>query len=304
MTERPAPGWQIWTALAIVYVVWGSTYLGIRVLVETVPPMLSTGARFICAGTIIWLVTRARGGRDAVRATRREVAGAAAVGVFLIPSATGLVALAEHRGTPSSYAALIFASIPLWVILLRRLTGERPPAAIYAGVACGYAGVALLLLPGERPRGVDAAGAGLLVVASFSWSLGSVLSRRIAGPADAALATALTTICGGAAAIVAGTLLGEWHDLDPAAISARSAGAFAYLVLIGSVVGFSAFVWLLHHAPITRVATYAYVNPLVALVLGRLAFDEPAPAVALAGAAIVVASVAVVVRFAPAAPDG
>jgi drug/metabolite transporter (DMT)-like permease len=299
VTARPAPAWQVWTALWIVYVVWGSTYLGIRVLVETVPPMLSTGVRFLCAGAIIWLVVRVRGGREATRAGRREVGGAALVGAFLIPGATGLVAVAEDRGAPSSYAALIFASIPLWVILLRRISGERPPAQAYVGVGVGYVGVALLLLPGERPAGVDALAAALLVVAAFSWSLGSVISRRIPGPADPMLATSLTTMCGGGLAVLAGTILGEWGDVDPGTISARSVAAFAYLVLIGSVVGFSAFVWLLHHAPISRVATYAYVNPIVALALGYLFFREPIPAIALAGAAIVVASVAVVVRFEP-----
>ena len=299
MTERRAPEWQVWTALWIVYIVWGSTYLGIRVLVETVPPLLSTGARFICAGAIIWLVVLVRGGRRAARPTRREVAAGALVGAFLIPCATGLIAIAESRGAPSSYAALIFASIPLWVVLLRRVTGERPSRQAYAGVAAGYAGVALLLVGGERPAGVALGSALLLVVAALSWSIGSVWSRHLPTPDDAALTTALTTTCGGVLALLAGTLRGEWSDLQLSAISGRSIAAFVYLVLIGSVVGFSAFVWLVHHAPISRVTTYAYVNPIVALVLGRLAFDEPVPAVALAGAAIVIGSVAVVVRAEP-----
>jgi drug/metabolite transporter (DMT)-like permease len=299
MTERRAPEWQVWTALWIVYIVWGSTYLGIRVLVETVPPLLSTGARFICAGAVIWLVVLARGGREAARPTRREVAAGALVGAFLIPCATGLIAIAESRGAPSSYAALIFASIPLWVVLLRRLTGERPTRQAYAGVAAGYVGVALLLAGGERPAGVALGTAALLVVAAVSWSIGSVWSRHLPAPDDAALMSALTTTCGGVLALLAGTLRGEWSELQLSAISGRSIAAFAYLVLIGSAVGFSAFVWLVHHAPISRVTTYAYVNPIVALVLGRLAFDEPVPAVALVGAAIVIGSVAVVVRAEP-----
>lgn len=292
---RAAPAWQVWTALWIVYIVWGSTYLGIRIMVETAPPLLSTGARFVCSGGLIWLWLRIRGGRDAVRVTGGALRGAALVGVLLI-GGTGLVAVAENRGAPSSYAALIFASIPLWVVLLRRLTGERPPAQTYAGVAAGYVGVAILLLPGERPSGVDLAAAALLVIAAFSWSVGSVWSRHLPAPADASLATALTTLCGGVAMLLAGTLAGEWPSVDPAAISGRSVAAFAYLVFIGSIVGFGAYVWLLHHAPISQVATYAYVNPVVALILGRIAFTEPVTAVSLVGAAIIVSSVAFVVR--------
>jgi len=285
----------VWTALWIVYIVWGSTYLGIRVLVETAPPLLGTGARFICAGTLIGLWLLVRGGRDAVRVSRAELRAGFVVGTLLV-GATGLVALAEQRGAPSSYAALIFATIPLWVVLLRRLTGERPPARTYLGVAAGYVGVVLLLLPGEQPAGVDLAAAAMLVVAAFSWASGSVWSRHLPAPRNAALATTVTTLCGGFVILLAGTLAGEWGDVDPGAISTRSAVAFAYLVLVGSIVGFSAFVWLLHHAPISQVATYAYVNPVVALVLGRLVFTEPVTAASLAGMVVIVGSVAFVVR--------
>jgi drug/metabolite transporter (DMT)-like permease len=290
-----APAWQIWTALGILYVVWGSTYLGIRVLVETVPPLISTGARFCCASALLLAWLLARGGREAVRVTRGELRGALLVGTLLI-GGTGLVAVAEERGAPSSYAALIFASIPLWVVLLRRLTGEHPPAQTYLGVAAGYVGVALLLLPGERPAGVDVVAAVMLVVAALSWSVGSVASRHVPAPASAPLATVLTTGAGGLAMLLAGTIDGEWAQMDWGAVSGRSAAAFAYLVLIGSIVGFSAFVWALHHAPISQVATYAYVNPVVALILGRIFFTEPVSALALAGAAVIVASVAFVVR--------
>lgn len=290
-----APAWQVWTALWVVYIVWGSTYLGIRVLVETAPPLLSTGARFACAGGLIGLWLAARGGRAAVRPGRGELHAGALVGTLLI-GGTGLVAVAEQRGAPSSYAALIFATIPLWVVLLRRVSGERPAPQTYLGVALGYVGVVLLLLPGEQPAGVDLAAALMLVIGAFSWSLGSVWSRHLPSPASAAPATVLTTVCGGLAMLLAGTLAGEWGDLDAAAISGRSAAAFAYLVLIGSIVGFSAFVWLLQHAPISRVATYAYVNPVVALVLGRLFFTEPVTAASLAGAVVIVLSVAFVVR--------
>ena len=155
---RAAPAWQVWTALWIVYIVWGSTYLGIRVLVETAPPLLSTGARFVCAGGADRpLAARARRARRRARDAAASCAPASLVGTLLI-GGTGLVAVAEQRGAPSSYAALIFASIPLWVVLLRRLTGERPPAQTYLGVAAGYVGVVAPAASrraarGRRPRG-------------------------------------------------------------------------------------------------------------------------------------------------------
>ncbi len=292
---RAAPAWQVWTALWIVYIVWGSTYLGIRVLVETVPPLLGTGARFVCAGGLIWLWLRVRGGREAVSSDRATLGASALVGLFLI-GGTGLVALAEERGAPSFYAALIFASIPLWVVVMRRVIGDRPPAQTYAGVAAGYVGVAILLLPGERPAGVDLAAAAMLVIAAFGWSLGSVWSRHLPLPRDAALSTALTTMAGGLLMLIAGTLTGELGDVDLGTVSGRSFVAFAYLVLIGSIVGFSAYMWLLQHAPISQVSTYAYVNPVVALILGRIAFTEPISTLSLVGAGVIVASVAFVVR--------
>jgi drug/metabolite transporter (DMT)-like permease len=288
-------GWRVWAALGTVYVVWGSTYLGIRVLVETAPPLLSTGLRFCCAGVLIALWVGVRGGRGALRVPREAIAPGALIGTLLV-GGTGLVAVCEEAGAPSSYAALIFASIPLWVVLLRRLLGDRPPRATYVGVLAGYLGVAALLVPGQRPGGVGLGIALALLAAASAWALGSVATQRLPSAGDAALATALTTTLGGLVVIGAGTIAGEWADVDPGAISGRSVAAFAYLVLVGSVVGFSAYVWLLHHAPVSLVATYAYVNPVVALILGRLFFTEPAPALTLAGAAVIVGSVAFVVR--------
>ncbi len=230
-----------------------------------------------------------------MRVSGRELRAGALIGLLLI-GATGMVSLAENRGAPSSYAALIFASVPLWVVLLRRLGGERPSTQTYFGVAVGYVGIALLVLPGDQPTGVDLAAALILIVAAFSWSVGSVLSRDLPAPSNAALATALAMGCGGLAMLLAGTFAGEWGDVDPGVLSLRTGVAFAYLVLIGSILGFSAFIWLLQRAPISQVATYAYVNPVVALVLGRLFFTESVTVVSLVGTAIIVGSVAFVVR--------
>lgn len=291
---QAAPEWQVWVALWIVYIVWGSTYLGIRLLVETAPPMLSTGLRFFIAGTLIYLWLLIRRGRAGVRLEPRQLAAAAAVGVLFVPCAPGLVSVAEQK-IPSSFAALIFASIPLWIVLWRLLAGERPHRVTLIGVAAGYVGVAILVLPDDRPAGVTVGGALLVMAAAFSWSIGSFWSPRLPLPEDAFLSTAATIMCGGLAAITVGLIAGEGSDFHPSQISGRSLFGFIYLILIGSVVAFNAYVWLLKHAPISRVATYAYVNPVVALLLGSLILSEQITATSLLGAAVIVASVAWVV---------
>jgi len=288
------PEWRIWLALWTVYIVWGSTYLGIRVVVETAPPLISAGARFSSAGLLVYAFLFLRHGRERVRLTLRQTAGAAAVGACLVLGGNGMVSIAEQT-VPSSFAALIYASIPLWIVLLRALSRERPPTATLIGVAVGYLGLAILLLPGARPGEVSVGWALVLCAGAFAWAIGSFYSRRLPLPADAALAMAATTICGGAVTLTVGLLAGEGSDLDFAALSSRSLVGFVYLVLIGSVVGFSAYVWLLKNAPISKVATYAYVNPLVALFLGWLILSEDIRPSSLIGAAIIVASVAFVV---------
>lgn len=290
---QPAPAWQVWLALWTVYIVWGSTYLGIRVVVESAPPLLSTGTRFFLAGAIVYAWLRLRRGREAVRLEPRLLGAAAVVGCLLI-AGPALVAIVEQEA-PSHFAALIFASIPLWIVMLRALFGERPRRSVYLGVLAGYAGVAILVLPGDRPTGVDAAAVALLLLAALSWAIGSFWSRHLPVPRDAFLATAATTVCGGIAAFAVGLGRGEASDLHLGAITARSWIAFAYLILVGSVIGFSAYVWALKHAPISKVATYAYVNPVVALFLGWAILSEDVTASSLIGAAVIVASVAWVV---------
>jgi drug/metabolite transporter (DMT)-like permease len=288
------PEWRVWLALWTVYIVWGSTYLGIRVVVETAPPLISAGARFSAAGLLVYAFLLVRHGRERVRLSSRQLAAASAVGACLVLGGNGIVSIAEQT-VPSSFAALIYASIPLWIVLLRAVARERPPNATLIGVAVGYLGLAMLLLPGGRPGDVSVGWALVLCAGAFSWAIGSFYSRRLPLPDDAALATATTTICGGAVALTPGLLVGEGSDLDFGALSARSLVGFVYLILIGSVVGFSAYVWLLKNAPISKVATYAYVNPVVALFLGWLILSEDIRSSSLVGAAVIVASVAFVV---------
>jgi drug/metabolite transporter (DMT)-like permease len=282
-------------ALGTVYIVWGSTYLGIRVVVETVPPLISAGARFSAAGLLVYAFLFLRHGREGVRLSLRQTAGASAVGACLVLGGNGMASIAEQT-VPSNFAALIYASIPLWIVLLRAIAGERPPNATLIGVAIGYLGLAILLLPGGRPGDVTLVWALVLCAGAFAWAFGSFYSRQLPLPDDAALATATTTICGGAVALTVGFVVGEGSELDFGAVSTRSVVAFVYLILIGSVVGFSAYVWLLKNAPISKVATYAYVNPVIAICLGALILSEDITLTILAGAIIIVGSVAAIVR--------
>jgi drug/metabolite transporter (DMT)-like permease len=288
------PEWRVWLALWTVYIVWGSTYLGIRVVVETVPPLIGAGARFGTAGLLVYAFLFLRHGRERVRLSLRQTAGAFAVGTCLVLGGNGMASIAEQT-VPSNFAALIYASIPLWIVVLRAFAGERPPNATLGGVAVGYLGLAILLLPGGRPGEVSLDWALVLCAGAFAWSVGSFYSRQLPLPDDAALATAATTICGGAVALTVGLVVGEGSELNFGALSGRSLVAFVYLILIGSVVGFSAYVWLLKNAPISKVATYAYVNPVVAMFLGWLILSEDISLSSLGGAAVIVASVAFVV---------
>jgi drug/metabolite transporter (DMT)-like permease len=287
--------WLLPAGLATIYVVWGSTYLAIRVMVETMPPLLAAGVRFAAAGAIFWLALRLRGGAERVRTTPRELAGAALIGTLLCFGGNGLVTVAE-QDVPSGLAALIIGSVPLWVVLMRSAHGDRVPRATLAGVAVGFAGLAVLVLPGDRPGDAPLWGVLVIVAASFFWAAGSFYSRRITLPDDAFVSTAWQMLLGGAGMLVVGAIVGEAGDVDLAAFSTRSLVAFAYLILAGSLLAFTAYVWLLKNAPISTVATYAYVNPVIAIFLGWAILSEQLTATIVAGAAIVVASVAAIVR--------
>ena len=267
-TVDRAPGWQIWTGLWIVYVVWGSTYLAIRVVVETMPPLLSGGVRFMVAGAILYAVLLVRGGRAGVRFTREQVVSAAIVGTLLVTGGNGLVMVGE-LDVPSGLAALIIASVPLWVVVYRRVAGEAIATGTLVGVAVGFVGLALILLPsGSNDEVTSWVGLLLLCLAAPSWALGSFLSKRRPLPADPFLSTSLQMMLGGLTSLIAGLGRGEAGDVDLGSFSADSLLAFGYLIAIGSLVAFTAYVWLLQNAPVSKVATYAYVNPIIAIFLG------------------------------------
>jgi drug/metabolite transporter (DMT)-like permease len=283
---------KTWAGLLTIYVVWGSTYLAIRVMVETIPPLLGAGLRFLIAGALMVVVLAAVRGWRAVRPTRAQLAGAALVGL-LLPGANAVVSVAEVD-VPSNLAALLIASVPLILIVLRSVAGDRPARASYLGVIVGFAGVGLLLLPGERPDGATLAGMLLCVGAAVMWASGSFAGSRIDLPDNPLVSVGWQMLLGGIAITLAGLVAGEAGDVGP--MSLDSILGFVYLVLIGSLIAYTAYAWLLRNVPVSKVATYAYVNPAVAIALGWLILDEAIPATTLVGAAVIIASVALTVR--------
>jgi drug/metabolite transporter (DMT)-like permease len=280
---------KVWVALGAVYVIWGSTYLGIEMAGETIPPLLAAGSRFVVAGVLMagWVLWRR--GAAAFRVSRVELASAALIGL-LLPGANALLFLAE-RDVPIGLASLVIASVPLLVVVLRLAGGERPSRSAIAGVVIGFAGIAILVRPGGG--GATATGLALVIASAVAWAVGSYLSSRLPLPRDAFAATALEMLAGGLVLLPIGLL---FTDFEPSQWTTRSILAWWYLVVFGSLVGYTAYVWLLHHAPLGKVATYAYVNPVVAIALGAIVLDEALTWQILLGAAIVLASVAVVVR--------
>ena len=293
-TATRAAGWQVWLGLWIVYIVWGSTYLAIRVVVETVPPFLSAGARFAVAGALMLAFLAWRRGPGVLRPARPQLLACAAVGTLLM-GANAVVSVAEVD-VPSSMAALLIASVPLWVILYRRALGDRVAAISVLAVLIGFAGVAILLLPGKQTGGAPLLALLTCVAAAAMWAGGSVASTRLALPADPFVSGGWQMLLGGGVCLLTGALVGELGDFQPAEFSSRSLVAFAYLVVFGSWLAFTAYAWLLQNAPVSRVATYAYVSPVVAIALGWAILDEAVTATTFAGAAVIVASVAAVVR--------
>ena len=291
----PAPGWLVWAALGTVYVVWGSTYLAIRVAVETLPPFLTAGVRFVIAGAFVYAVLLALRGRAAVRVGRAELLGSLLVGGALVAGGNGLVMVAE-REVPSGLAALIIASVPLWVVVMRRVSGERVAAGTLAGVAVGFAGVAILVLPGGGGEQAGTVGFLLVLVASVSWAFGSFMSKRVSLPANPFASTAVQMVAGGALCLLAGLVTGEPWSVDAGRFSGESIAAFAYLIVAGSLLAFTAYVWVLQNAPISKVSTYAYVNPVIAVFLGWLILSEDITMTILVGASVIVSSVAAIVR--------
>jgi len=281
-------GTRVWIALGTVYVIWGSTYLGIELTGETIPPLFAVGVRFLLAAGLMFAITSWRSGRGALRVGRREIGACVVIGA-LLPGANAVLFVAE-RHVPTGVAALIIGAVPLWIVLLRTMTGDRPPRTALWGVVVGFCGLVVLL----RPTGGAPFWALLLCLcSSVMWATGSFLSGRLPLPRDSFAATSYQMLAGSLILLPIGIATTHPH---PTEFSTRSILGFVYLVTFGSVVGYTAYVWLLDNAPLGKVATYAYVNPVVAIALGALVLHESLTWAIAVGATLVLACVAVVVR--------
>jgi drug/metabolite transporter (DMT)-like permease len=284
--------WKLLTALWTVYLVWGSTYFAIKITVRTLPPFLSAGGRFLLAGSLLALILLALG--RSLRVSRRELAASAVLGTALLALGVGVVTLAETH-IDSSTAAMIAGSVPLQVILLRTIARERVALATRLSVFAGLAGLALVVVPGGEGAS-SAVGLALALGASVSWSLGSFFGHRLPLPQDGFVASTWEMLSAGVVLLVLGAARGEIGSVHPSEVSLESALAWLYLGIFGTLVAFTAYSWLLRSAPISKVVTHQYVNPVVAILLGALVLDEQLTLAIAAGAALIVGSVFVAVR--------
>jgi drug/metabolite transporter (DMT)-like permease len=294
---------KVWTALSIVYVVWGSTYLAIRFTVETMPPELSGGVRFLVAGLVLAAVVAARRGPRALLAGGTRTRNAAICGLLVLMGGNGTVVIAETK-VPSGLTALLVATVPLWLIVMRRTAGARIRGLTYVGVVLGLGGVALLF---ARSSGGDANlwYAALVILAAFFWSLGSLLATRIDVPGEPMVLTTVEMLAAGIAMILFAGLRGEYARIDLGAFTTKSWLALAYLIVFGSLIAFSAYIWVFGNAPTSLVSTYAYVNPAVAVALGALLAGERLAPTEILGGLVILTAVVLVVRSEaprPAAP--
>ena len=290
--SAPAP--LVWLALAAVYVIWGSTYLGIKYAIGSIPPLLMAGARFLAAGALLLSYARffKKGEKEPLGLPQWKAA--AAVGAFLLLGGNGGVVLAEQY-IDTGLTALLVASTPLWMALLGRIfLGETIRARSALGILLGFSGVAALAAPQGGAR-ADLLGAALVLGAAFSWSCGSLYSRKAALPKEALAASGMEMISGGVILLAAAALRGEFARFHLSQVTAVSAWSFLYLILFGAVVGFSCYMWLIRVAPLAFVATYAYVNPVVAVLLGSLFLKEPVGPKTLLAGAVTVVGVALIV---------
>jgi drug/metabolite transporter (DMT)-like permease len=281
-----APTAAVWAALGAIYVIWGATYLGMEIAIESIPPFLMASIRFLVAGAILFAIFRPR-----ERPTLRHWISSAIVGTFLLVGGNALVAVAQER-IDTGVAALIVATFPLWIATFDfAASGRRLRPLSVVGLLVGFAGIALLIRPGGD---IDLVGALICLFAPVSWAIGSLYARGARLPDTLLLGSGMQMLAGGAVLAVVGLVSGERFDV--AAVSGRSWVALAGLIVFGSVVAYSCYVWLLTVAPTELVSTYAYVNPMIAVLLGTLFLGEVITAwVLLAGAAIV-ASVVLIVR--------
>ena len=285
-----------WAALGVVYVLWGSTYLANRFIIVDVPPLLSGGVRFAAGGALLALLVAAVAGRRAFRMTRAQLGTTALSGLLLPAWGNGLVTIGQQH-VASGLAALLIASVPLWIVVFRAVTGDRPDRATLVGVGVGAVGLAVLLLTGSAGSGGTAGsawwGPPTVLVAGLGWAAGTFATSRLPVPANPFALAAVQMLIGGAVLLAVG--FGKGDRLDVASVGPSAWWAWAYLTIVVSVGAFSAFAYALASLPVSTVATYAYVNPVIAVLLGVLVAGESFAPVQLVGGAVVLASVVLVV---------
>jgi drug/metabolite transporter (DMT)-like permease len=307
-TQRPST-LAVAVALGTIYLIWGSTYLAIAYVVESLPPLLSAGARFLAAGSILvaflvarhqWRKGREGSGDMALHWPRAvEWRTAFIVGALLLLGGNGMVSVAE-KTIPSGIAAVIIATVPIWLSVFDALLTRRMPSPLaVGGLLVGLVGVGILLIPTSGLDALDPVGIGLLVLATISWAAGSLYARRGPLPANQLLGTGMEQMAGGAVLLLAGSALGEIGQFDPAAVTTASLVGLAFLVVFGSLAAFTAYVWLLNHVAVTTVATYAYVNPVVAVALGAAFRGETMSLRSVAAAVLIIGAVVAMVSGRP-----
>jgi drug/metabolite transporter (DMT)-like permease len=287
----------VWTAILILYVVWGSTYLGIRVAVETIPPFVLAASRFILAGSIMLVAVAVIRRGTLSMPTRRQWRDALIVGTCLMGGGMGAVAWGEQT-VPSGITGVLIAMMPVWVAVFGRVFyGERLPRVAIVGIVTGMAGVVLLV--GQSiavDRSLDPAGVAALIVSPMAWAAGSLFAAHRADlPKDPFVTTGMQMLTGGIVLAGLSIVTGELAAFDPAAVSSSSMVAFVYLTVVGSLVAFTAYAWVLRHAPLPLIATYAFVNPVIAVFLGSLILDEPITPSQLVAGGVIVAGVALII---------
>ena len=281
-------------AFAAIYIIWGTTYLGIRIAVETIPPFFLAGIRFLFSGALLFLVLRLRG---AALPRRIHWRSAVIVGGLLLVGGNGFVTWSEQQ-VESSTAALVVATVPLWIALFDWLIfkGERPGKRVALGLLLGLLGIVLLIGPGQilGTASFDLTSLLILLLAPILWSFGSLYSRQANLPENTFMATAMEMLAGGVLLLLAALLTGEMTNINPAEFSNRSLVALVYLTIFGSIIAFTAYIWLLKYVPATKVATYTYVNPVFAVFLGWLILNETITATTIAATIIIILAVIII----------
>ncbi len=296
MTRQPPSPLAIWAGILVLYVVWGSTYLGMKLAMDSMPPLVMGFSRFVPAGAILVAAVLLTGRGRIARPNGRALLDAAIVGCFLLLGGTGLVAWSEQT-IPTGIAALLIALVPMWLAVFGFVLFREPVRPLVAaGIVVGLAGIAILAWPSGDVADLDPAGLAALVISPIFWSIGTLYAaRRAVLPAPALLASGIEMIAAGVGFAVVAAITGEWTGFDPTAVSTTSWLGVVYLVFVGSLIGYTTYAWLIGVAPLAKVSTYAYVNPVVAVFLGWVILDEPLTPRTIVASVVIVAAVVLIV---------